>query len=164
MRKILKPLLTALLFFSMVNSLYAEKQLNTLVDTGKNSAKPAVNEFYKFFTTTLRYPYAARNSSVQGYVSVTFTIADNKISDVKIVKGPEYGMEEEITRALQDVNRDKNVKLLNSLQPGKYGMNFRFVLAGANSELGDERISVPEKIVGYTYLNEVVIVAYSTRR
>ncbi|RYU95937.1 energy transducer TonB [Emticicia agri] len=76
------------------------------------------SELYKFLGKTLQYPSAAQRNNVGGRVYMSFVIEkDGSITDVKVVKGVGFGLDEEATRV---------VKLMPKWIPGKQnGRNVR---------------------------------------
>jgi protein TonB len=67
--------------------------------------------FYKFIQRNLRYPATALDQEKQGKVFISFVVErDGEISDVKVLKGVGYGMDEEASRV---INKSPNWK------PGK---------------------------------------------
>jgi protein TonB len=58
--------------------------------------------FYKFIQRNLRYPSSALEQEKQGKVFVSFVVErDGSISDVKVMKGVGYGMDEEASRVIK---------------------------------------------------------------
>ncbi|MEJ7558032.1 MAG: TonB family protein [Pedobacter sp.] len=58
--------------------------------------------WYKFIQRNLRYPAAAIDQEKQGKVFISFVIErDGSISDVKVMKGVGYGMDEEASRVIK---------------------------------------------------------------
>ncbi|MGZ3755350.1 MAG: TonB family protein [Mucilaginibacter sp.] len=87
---------------------------NGLVDTTKNKinkvyesveVEPAyhggMEAFYHFLAKTIRYPGEARKANIQGKVYVQFIVeTDGSISNVKAVRGPGHGLDEEAVRGV----------------------------------------------------------------
>ena len=58
--------------------------------------------FYKFIQKNLRYPASALDQEKQGKVFISFVVErDGAISDVKVLKGVGYGMDEEASRVIK---------------------------------------------------------------
>jgi protein TonB len=58
--------------------------------------------WYKFIQRNLRYPSTAIDQEKQGKVFVSFVVErDGSISDVKVMKGVGYGMDEEASRVIK---------------------------------------------------------------
>jgi protein TonB len=71
--------------------------------------------WYKFIQRNLRYPSTALEQEKQGKVFVSFVIErDGTISDVKVMKGVGYGMDEEASRVIK-----KSPKWKPGIQNGK---------------------------------------------
>jgi TonB family protein len=57
--------------------------------------------FYSFLARNIRYPKYAKESNKQGIVYVTFIVNNNgELSNLKIVRGLGYGLDEEVLRVL----------------------------------------------------------------
>jgi len=103
-----------------------------------------------------RYPAEAVKNKFEGHVIATFSVADNKLKDIKIIiSGKGYGILEEITRALQNCLQPVNIL------PGKYAVPFYFSLSGFyhnHTVDKDDKTNVFNGIAnGFTLLKEVVI-------
>jgi len=103
-----------------------------------------------------KYPAEAIKNKFEGHVIATFMVAANKLKDIKVITtGKEYGIPEEITRALQNCLQPVNI------QPGKYAVPFYFSLSGSyhnHTVDKDDKTSVFNSIAnGFTLLKEVVI-------
>ncbi|QJD95797.1 TonB family protein [Mucilaginibacter robiniae] len=60
-----------------------------------------MESFYTLLSKTIRYPAEARDHNVQGRVIVTFVVEkDGSLSDVKALRGPGSGLDEEAVRAV----------------------------------------------------------------
>ena len=72
--------------------------------------------FSKYLSKNLKYPRAARNANIHGKVYVSFVVnSEGKISDIKILKGPGFGCDEEAVRVISGMPLWK---------PGKQGGRF----------------------------------------
>ena len=59
-------------------------------------------QFYEYISKHLRYPKAAQQSGVEGKVFVQFVIdKDGSITEVKVIKGLGFGLDEEAIRIIQ---------------------------------------------------------------
>jgi TonB family protein len=59
------------------------------------------NAFYHFLSKTVHYPAGAREDNIQGKVFVQFIVErDGAVTDVKAVRGPGHGLNEEAARAM----------------------------------------------------------------
>lgn len=58
--------------------------------------------FAKFLGRNMRYPSAAQDAEIAGRVLLTFVIErDGRLTDIQVIKGAGYGMDEEATRVLK---------------------------------------------------------------
>ena len=58
-------------------------------------------ELYKFMAATIRYPKEMHDKNVQGMVMVQFIVeTDGSLSNIKAIRGPGYGAEEESVRVM----------------------------------------------------------------
>ncbi|QJD95300.1 energy transducer TonB [Mucilaginibacter robiniae] len=61
-----------------------------------------MDKFYQFLGKAIRYPAVARENNVQGRVIVTFVVErDGSLTDVKALRGPGSGLDEEAVRAVK---------------------------------------------------------------
>jgi len=80
-------------------------------------------QFYSYISKHLKYPKAAQQSGAEGKVFVQFVIdKDGSITDIQIIKGLGFGMDEEAIRVIQSApkwmpgkQRGKPVKVRMSL-------------------------------------------------
>ncbi len=69
----------------------------------EQNAQPesGMQAFYSYMSQAMRYPVAARKANIQGRVIVTFIVErDGSLSDVKALRGPGYGLNEEAVRVI----------------------------------------------------------------
>ncbi len=104
----------------------------------------------------VRYPEEAVSNKFEGHVIATFTVANNKLQNIKIIiSGKGYGIPEEVTKALQNSLQPVNIS------PGKYAVPFYFSLARFNrphTRDEDAKINEFKGIAnGFILLKEVVI-------
>ena len=60
-----------------------------------------IQEFYNFLSKTIKYPAEMREKKVQGRVYVQFVVEeDGSLSDIKAIRGPGSGSEEEAVKAI----------------------------------------------------------------
>ncbi|MDB5010109.1 MAG: TonB family protein [Mucilaginibacter sp.] len=60
-----------------------------------------IQEFYNFLSKTIKYPAEMREKKVQGKVYVQFVVEeDGSLSDIKAIRGPGSGSEEEAVKAI----------------------------------------------------------------
>jgi TonB family protein len=60
-----------------------------------------VESFYMFLRKNIRYPAIMREKYIQGRVIITFVVeTDGSLSDIKAIRGPGYGSEEESIRVI----------------------------------------------------------------
>jgi len=122
--------------------------------------KKVSDAFYRYIRNNIRYPAEARTNNITGRVIVSFAVTDNKIADVKILRGLDHGLNEELTRVLQ------NYTLNGTVPPGKYAMSVFFTLASGGEtpnspDSKDDKVREYKGLVnGFTPLNEVVVVGY----
>ena len=127
--------------------------------------KKVSDAFYRYIRNNIRYPAEARSNNITGRVIVTFSVADNKITDIKILRGLEHGLNEELTRVLQKYTPNGNVP------PGKYAMSVGFILADAGETPNSpDNVLVFKKfnkgykgVNGFIGLDEVVVASYKER-
>jgi len=79
---------------------------NTEHSTGTLEIMPepvgGMNAWSKFLNRNLRFPPAAQDASVSGRVIVSFVIEkDGRLTDITVVRGAGYGMDEEAARVLK---------------------------------------------------------------
>jgi protein TonB len=61
-----------------------------------------MDKFYAYLGKAIRYPAVARENNVSGRVIVTFVVErDGSLTDVKALRGPGSGLEEEAVRAVK---------------------------------------------------------------
>ncbi len=55
----------------------------------------------RFIDENLKYPAAALENNIEGVVYLSYTVADDgQVEDIKVMKGPGYGCEEEAVRVV----------------------------------------------------------------
>jgi periplasmic protein TonB len=96
---------------------YDLPQTNTVIETNDEPVIFAdeMPEFpggeeamYAFLHKTIQYPPLAKEANVQGKVIVQFVVEkDGSITDVKVLRGPEYGLREEAERAVKKLPKFK---------------------------------------------------------
>ncbi|KAF5060119.1 hypothetical protein DSECCO2_328930 [anaerobic digester metagenome] len=85
----------------------------------------------KFFSENLRYPHEAREASVEGTVYVTFVIErDGSLSDIKILRGLGYGLDDEVLRVMRLMPRWIPGKQRGKPVRVQYNMPVKFTLTG----------------------------------
>ncbi len=104
----------------------------------------------------VKYPAEAVKNKFEGHAIATFTVANYKVKNIKIIiRGKGYGIPEEITRALQNLPQPVNIL------PGKYALPFYFSLGrlvhGHRVDKDDKIQEFKGVATGFKYLNEIVI-------
>lgn len=85
------------------------------------------SEYQKFLRDNIEYPEKARNEGLGGKVIVSFIVnTDGKITDVKIVKGIEYTLDQEALRVFRRMPKWKPAKLKGQIVPLKMTMPVTF--------------------------------------
>ncbi|GAB2694877.1 M56 family metallopeptidase [Mucilaginibacter koreensis] len=117
-----------------------------------------MDEFYKFLGRTIHYPAKARETGIQGRVIVTFIVEkDGSLSDVKAVRGPGYGLDEEAVRAVSNSSKWAAGRQNGRPVRTQYTVPIQFSLPDAKhppEESGKPAIN--------KNINEVVVVGYGT--
>jgi len=115
-----------------------------------------INEFYHDLSMNTKYPAEAHSKNIRGHVIVTFTVADYKLKNIKVVRSIGHGANEEVIKALQNCPQPVNIS------PGKYAIPFYFSLGGHGHTVDkDDKINEFKGIAdGFTFLNEVIIDSY----
>jgi protein TonB len=90
----------------------SDEKVYSFVDEGASfGSKGDLSELYQFIAKNLRYPEEAKEKKIEGKVFAKFVIEkDGSVTNVEIVKGVGYGMDEETLRV---------VKMLPKWNPGK---------------------------------------------
>jgi len=119
---------------------------------------PVSKEFdalFKSMSKTIRYPAAARESSLVGSVIVKFDVdADKKITDINIIKGIGGGCDEEVVRAVKAFVGSVDAKV------GNYKMAVTFDL---------DNVEPPKSASGEfakdpSFAGEVIVVGYGIKK
>jgi outer membrane biosynthesis protein TonB len=121
-----------------------------------------VSDFTKNLARTIRYPTSARNTQAAGRVILQFNVADNKISDVTVLRGVNDALDAEAKRALVEYHAPL------SLKSGTYAVPVAYALSKDGEYIpSPETTSKSPAIILQTtkgqvprILNEVVVVGY----
>ncbi len=87
-----------------VNNAVTEADPNEIFTAVEVSPEPAggMDAFYKYLGGAIRYPAVARENGTQGRVIVQFVVErDGSLTDVKALRGPGSGLDEEAVRAVK---------------------------------------------------------------
>lgn len=88
-----------------------------------------MKEWYKFIQKNLRYPANALENEKQGKVFVSFVVErDGSISDVKVMRGVGYGMDEEASRVIKKSPKWKPGKQAGKPVRVRFNMPISFTL------------------------------------
>jgi protein TonB len=85
------------------NTVPEEEVVEPVLDIYMLEKEPEGREaFYAYISKHLKYPKAAQQAQAEGKVFVQFVInQDGSISDVQVIKGLGFGMDEEAIRVIQ---------------------------------------------------------------
>ena len=110
-----------------------------------------IQEFYKFMGKNMRYPKEMFDKNVQGTVIVQFMVeTDGSLSDIKAVRGPGYGAEEESVRVIGLSPKWIPGKLNGKVARLQYTMPVKFTLgaiAPASNKPKTDQVKFPPPIV-----------------
>ncbi|HVW96962.1 MAG TPA: M56 family metallopeptidase [Mucilaginibacter sp.] len=124
--------------------------------------------FYKYVSRNVRYPAKDRENLVAGRVIVGFNTVNNKISDVKIIRGVESEIDNEVLRVLNSYSQT----LPGNMTITHYALSISFVIMDAKgnplgnspkteeNEGGNKNSSVYDSNNRYM-LNEIVVASYA---
>lgn len=87
-----------------VTQAVTESDPNEIFTAVEVSPEPqgGMDAFYKYLGSAIHYPAVARENGVQGRVIVQFVVEkDGSLTDVKALRGPGSGLEEEAVRAVK---------------------------------------------------------------
>jgi periplasmic protein TonB len=86
-------------------------------------------ELMKYLSSTLRYPTAAREAGLDGIVFISFVVEkDGSISDIRVLRGPGGGLDDEAVRVIRNMPRWKPGKQMNQPVRVQFSIPVRFVL------------------------------------
>lgn len=120
------------------------------------------DNLYGYIAKHVRYPAKARQNNIWGRVIANITVADNKISETKIVKNLDPEIDGEVLRVLNDYDGQIKIK------PGTYKVDVAMVLATEDDKTSfdlQSKVKDP-KDPGYegTALSQVVVVGYLAKK
>ncbi len=133
------------------------------------TSKRVSDAFYKYLRQSIHYPAEARSNNITGRVIATFTVADNKLKDIKVVRDIGHGTNEELARVLKNYTPNDNI------EPGKYVIPVFFAIAGLNFDAQSYPPDIANRVrehlaIGSTHnndtvwgLEQVVVVSYKER-
>ncbi|RFZ95036.1 hypothetical protein D0C36_05780 [Mucilaginibacter conchicola] len=124
-----------------------------------NEQNLAVRDLYTHLRKTLRYPKAARDKDVAGRVIVTFDVNDEKISNVKVVRGVTSLVDDEVVKALNNFDKPLNLPVHNYSIPVLFHLDNgkEQIESRANFPLTQNYMPQNGKSAA---LNEIVVVGY----
>ncbi|RZK51440.1 MAG: hypothetical protein EOO87_17650 [Pedobacter sp.] len=132
-----------------------------------SKAAPVYNDgqeaLYKHLGSYIKYPNKATFDKLQGNSLILFSVADGKISDIKIDTELGGDCDGEV------VNRLLSFKGYADVKPGKYALKTTFSLSGATTVKKNEAVNIPEghqelklTIVGFAG-NDVGVTGYGQK-
>jgi outer membrane biosynthesis protein TonB len=121
-----------------------------------------ISDFSKTLARTIRYPTSARNSQAVGRVVLRFNVADNKISDVTVLRGVNDALDAEAKRALVEYHAPLSLKSGTYAVPVAYALskNGEYIPAAEATSKSQAIALQTTKGQAPRILNEVVIVGY----
>lgn len=137
---LVKSILSLLLFVSF----------SSKAETVYNDSPEAL---YKHLGSFIKYPNKASVEHLQGNSLILFSVANGKISDIKVEAELGGDCDGEV------VNRLLSFKGYNEVKPGKYALKTTFKLEGATTAKKNETVNIPQ---GYQEL-KLTIVGFATR-
>lgn len=135
---LVKPILMLLLFVS-----FSSKANSTYSD--------APEALYKHLGKHIKYPSKATAQHLQGHSIVLFSVADGKISDIKVDTELGGDCDGEVINRLLSFDGYSDVK------PGKYALKTTFKLSEAKTAIKNESVTTPK---GYQKM-ELTIVGFA---
>ena len=86
-----------------------------------------IRSFYKYLSSSVRYPIQARLNNIQGKVYLRFTInKQGEIIDIMVVSSPYSSLNEEAIRVLQDSEKWIPGRVFNKPANIEYAININF--------------------------------------
>ncbi|HXI01030.1 MAG TPA: TonB family protein [Sphingobacteriaceae bacterium] len=107
---------------------------------------------YKHLGKSIKYPESARENQITGYVVAGFSVENNSIRNIKVIKTPGYGLEEEVIKSLSTFNGPL------FLGSGPHTIGIGFQISGSSKNILETKDS------NYpNYLGDVIVTAYSSK-
>lgn len=113
-----------------------------------------MNAMTVFITKNLRYPARAKRANIQGKVLLNFLVgADGSISQIKIIKGIQFGCDDEAIRLVKEM--PKWIPGIQNGQPVAVRYNLQVDFALAN-QVGSNQKPEPAVRVGYSSMDSLM--------
>lgn len=106
--------------------------------------------FYKYLAQNIKYPVIAQENGITGFINASYMLNEKgEISNVKIVKGVDPSLDNEVIRVIEAMPNDVALSRTGETFSGEHAISFLFRLQNENTKGGQVGPSADVVVVGY---------------